>query len=728
MARNKTVFQDALRRAHNFAWDRQWTRAVSEYQRALAEFDNDPLVWTSLGAALVESRRLPDARDAYRRASEMQPDNLLLQQKLAEIYEGMDEVESALQTYLHLAESLQARAEPDKAVDAWRNILRLQPAHIDARLALADLLEQLGRSGEAAQENVKAANLLNERGRTDQANERARRAQALDPRNAEARALSSTLPPDMSAPVQAATPPPSPALPDHESPLRVGAQQAVSRLAAQVVERGQQSQSDRWLARAIDQQSRDLVADAVDSYRRALASGASQPEIRFILGVLNFDLQRDDDAIQEFSHTLSDPQFALGSHFALAKCYRTRVETGPALEHLLAVLKAVESENASPALAKWLERFYAGWQASVQSSPKQEVVAYVDGLIAFMSDKGWRQKVGAWRAQLDALAAGDAYLSVAELLCTPAVDDVVGALSDSQTYLKRRMYATAVDECYRGIALAPTYEPLHARLAEIYGAQGRTEAAIAKYDRLAALQRVRGGIPQVAESYRRILSLAPEDVEVRARLLDLLSQSKQYAEAVEQWLALGQTYSQQSQPESALRAYQSALQLIPFAESDRWSTTVLHLIGEIHVQRLAWKEALPVYQQLRDLSPDDDKASLRLIEVCFKLGLDDEVDKELDRLIGRHEESGDLEMLLPVVSDMSGLRPRNTGLRRRVADLLLKLGRTEQAVSQLDALGDILLNTGQTREAIKTINEIIALKPRAVDEYRALLAQLQEKH
>ena len=39
MPGNQAVYQESLRKAHNYAWDRKWPQAVAEYRRALAEFN-----------------------------------------------------------------------------------------------------------------------------------------------------------------------------------------------------------------------------------------------------------------------------------------------------------------------------------------------------------------------------------------------------------------------------------------------------------------------------------------------------------------------------------------------------------------------------------------------------------------------------------------------------------------------------------------------------------------
>lgn len=727
MAGNKTVFQESLRKAHNYAWDRKWLQAAAEYRRALAEFDSDPMVWVSLGVALLEAKRIAEAKDAYRRASDLRPDDIALQQKLAELYERLGDVENALQMNLQVATALQKSDAPAKAVDAWRAILRLQPAHLDSRQRLAELLAQLGRKGEAAQEYITLARLLREPERIEEAAERVRKALALDPRNVEARQFMDSLQLTVAEPSRVAPPPPPQvSLSAEDSPMHDTAQQAMARLADSIFERGQSGEASAYITQAIDLQTRGKTHEAIEAYQRAQANGASLPEIHFNLGVLYLSAMRLEEAAQEFLQTVQLPAYALGSHFALGQCYRMRGSMGEAIEHLLEAIKLVDLETVRPEQSDQLLQIYNSLcESYTLYRDGDATVNFANALLEFMSSKQWQARSQEFRRRLNALSEDGQLLPIAELLTTQDPDEVLSALTLSREYLARQKYMAAIDECYHAIALAPNYLPLHARMAQVYVEQGRTELAVAKYQMMAAVQRVRGDALQAIETYRQILKLSPQDVDTRARLIELLSEQGAIGEVIEQRIALGEGYYELAQLDRALSEYQEALRLIPRVERDRWSQTILHQMGEIYVQRAAWKEALAIYLQLRKMAPNDEKASLRLIDLYFKLGRDPELENELNHLIENYEQSGAVAQLIPVVSDMVALRPKSTALRQHLIDVLLMAGRTDQAVGELDALGELQLTAGRPQEAMQTIERIIALKPDNIESYRALLAQLQ---
>ena len=84
MARNQLLFDEAMQRANNLAWDARWQEAAREYERALAEFPDDLMAHLNLGMALLELDRLPDALTHYQHASTLAPDDPLPLQKVAQ--------------------------------------------------------------------------------------------------------------------------------------------------------------------------------------------------------------------------------------------------------------------------------------------------------------------------------------------------------------------------------------------------------------------------------------------------------------------------------------------------------------------------------------------------------------------------------------------------------------------------------------------------------------------
>jgi hypothetical protein len=63
-------------------------------------------------------------------------------------------------------------------------------------------------------------------------------------------------------------------------------------------------------------------------------------------------------------------------------------------------------------------------------------------------------------------------------------------------------------------------------------------------------------------------------------------------------------------------------------------------------------------------------------------------------------------------------------LRARLARAYIDAGRREEAIRELDALGELQLDAGLREQAMSTVRFIISLKPKNLEAYRQLLAQL----
>jgi hypothetical protein len=54
------------------------------------------------------------------------------------------------------------------------------------------------------------------------------------------------------------------------------------------------------------------------------------------------------------------------------------------------------------------------------------------------------------------------------------------------------------------------------------------------------------------------------------------------------------------------------------------------------------------------------------------------------------------------------------------------MGRTEEAVNKLDALGETLLQSGKNKEAAAVITQILLMNPPNAQGYRDLLTQISK--
>ncbi len=769
MAGNRQVFEKAMQQAADYAWDQQWDKAIGAYMKALTEFPDDIMALTGIGLALLETQQLSKALSVYRRAAKLAPGDPAILTRMADVLARMGRKNDAAAAYMMAAEAhLRQRSVP-QAIECWQQVVRLVPGHVAAHQSLAKAYVGQGQKEQAIREFIILAALYQKQGQMEQAQEQCQAALQLDARNAEAKRALHDLKHNQPIQVQidletpteevalfqeAEAPPAEEEEAGSESPADQARLRALSELAeaffAEAEEEEKAStpelsdftrvgertvtapemtkaQLDALIGQAIDHQMHGRVEDAIDAYRRAIEGGVNTAAAHFNLGVLYQEKMRFDEAIVHLSEAMHDPDYALGARFALGQCYRAQGKIDEALSHFIEVLKIVDLQTVQRDQVDDLIQVYESLTGGfVAKGSPEEAERFANALVEFLSSKGWEDKVLEARRRLDSITEEGMTMSLVEMLGVPGSEEVLSAMSITQEYIKRNMLFTAMEECFWAIQHAPFYLPLHMRLAEILLRENRIEDAAAKYLTVAEVYQTRGDFQQAIRVYKKILRLTPMDVSVRARLIDLLVSHGQIDMALEQYMAMADAYYQLAQVNKALEKYNEALRLAPRGDPSRgWQVQILHCIGDIEMQRLAWRDAIAIYKQIKELAPEDEKARLYLVDLYFKLKMRKQALTEMDELTALYQKQGKPDKAIAALEDAISLRPEELSLRQRLAQVYVQQGKKDKAIAVLDELGEKQLDAGLKDQAARTIQAIIALEPPNLEAYQKLLAQIR---
>lgn len=745
MAGNRGIYEEALRTAAARAWEQRWEEALAAYERALAEFPDDPDALSGLGVVLHEIGRYAEAITFLQRAASTVPDNPVFQEQLARALESAGQKQEAAQAYLRAADLHLLHQAHNLAVERWKDAVRVDPENIQAHAKLLQVYLSQRKKDEALAEYLALARIYQAQGEREKALELCQYALRLDPLNAEVLALMDAVRygipvppgtgpfPSLEEPLEEEEPP------ERGSPVETAHRIALSQLAEVVFEETppqtgplvlkplSKREIDALISRAIDAQARGDVEEAIACYEEVLKGGVIQPAIHFNLGLLYQQQARFEEAVEQFQKAVTDPQYRLGSLFALGECYRALGRIDEALTHFLEVLKIVDLGTVRKEQAGDLIRLYDELARTYAArGEREQAIEFINSLIAFLSEKGWEDKVVEARERLDMLAREGPVLSLAEILSAPGSERVLQSIGLAQEYQRRGYHRAAMEELFRAIGRAPTFLPLHRQLGETLLTMGRTDQAIAKFLTVADTYRVRGSFFQAVAMYERALKLAPMNIPARAKLIDLLVSHGEIDRALEHYMALGDAYYQMAQLDQAREKYTEALQLAPRGSPERrWEVKILHRIGDIDIQRVEWRRAVGIYERIRDLAPDDEKARLTLMDLYERLGRPDRAMAELDALLQQYLQKGKLEKAIAILEDRVRERPASIPLRTRLAQLYLNAKRVENALRELDVLGDLQLQAGRVQDAIATVRLILRLNPPNAEAYRQLLQQLE---
>jgi tetratricopeptide (TPR) repeat protein len=770
MAGREDIFKKEMSMGHSAAWDQQWDKAASAYQNALDEFPENPQALSSLALALFELQHYEDSLEVYKRAAQASPNDPVPHEKVAQLSARLGNISEAIQSHLKAAELYVKNQEAQKAIEGWVNVIQLDAEHIPAHVYLAMVHERLGHKPQAINEYLAAASLLQRNGNADKAAEMIGRALRLDPENVEARRAQFMLksgqplpkplrPQGGTAPLVMAqvkrldAPKSADTGPD---PIAEARQKALTRLAEILFELSEEAgelpsvrrssmqnivrgtgpldfkQVERTrvmlhISQAIDAQTKGDETQTAEELERAVTFGLKSSAAYFTIGLLHLKSERLESGLRNLQTAAKHEGYALACRLLIGQTLRQRGQLSEALLEYLEALKIADSQVVPPEHAAELRGLYEPIiEAQKQVSDPAEQEQLCDNISKLLWQPNWRAQVAAAREQLPKAEEGVPPLPLAEMIAQARSSEVIDSIGKVRSLAKAGYLRTAMDEAFEALKYAPSYLPLHSLIGDLLIQEGRTQDAISKYTVVAQAYSTRGEIPQAVDLLRRIIQADPMDLAARTRLIDQLAARGSVDEAIGEYFDLAEIYYRLTELDQARKTYTTALRLAQQGGTSRsWSIKLLQRMADIDMQRLDWRQAVRVYEQLRTLQPDDVQVRRQLVNINLRLGEVHQANAELDNYLAYLQNTGKRAEAIPFLEELINEVPEQAILRRALAEEYRQAERISDAVTQLDTLGDLLLDAGDREGATQTIEAIIAMNPPNVADYTALLGKIR---
>src|SRR5437016_9462333 len=187
MAGNKTIYDTAMKRAHEYAWSNQWDRAMKEYSRALSEFPDDRTAQRNMAQCMFTMRQWPQALAAYENLLNADPSDAFAINRLAEIYLALGQQDRAQATYSRLANLYLENNQLHEAIRALRDLSRVVPKNKEVHEQLLDLTQEVGDRIAQAAEHLALSQIALDAGSLGEAQQHADAASSLDSENPDIR-------------------------------------------------------------------------------------------------------------------------------------------------------------------------------------------------------------------------------------------------------------------------------------------------------------------------------------------------------------------------------------------------------------------------------------------------------------------------------------------------------------------------------------------------------------
>lgn len=757
-----------MNEGHSAAWDQEWSKAAAAYRNALQEFPDHPKALNSLGLALFQQAEFDEALQIYKRVALVSPQDPTPMEKLAQLLERTGHLKEAIDAAFKAADLYLNLRDVNKAIENWVRVTSLNPEHMLAHSRLALAHEKMGHKVQAVAEYIALASLVQRTGNMEKTAELVNKALQIMPESSEAKQAQALLrsgqllpkplrPKGGTGPIAMAQvkqlDKPKQELDSGLDPIAEARQKALTRLAeilfdystddgasTQQVRRGMQAimrgtgplnlqQNEQTkvvlhLGQAIDLQSKGKDSQAADELEHALEAGFTHPALYFNLGLLRSSEDRLESALRHLAHAFRHNDFNLAARLLMGQINQKLGRMQAASVEYLEALKLADSAVVPAEIADEIRQMYEPLiEAQSTQTDEEALKRLCENVNGLLMRKNWRDHLYKSREQMP---KGDVLMPIAEIVLQAQSSQVLEAINHVHQLARAGQLRTAMEEAFHALVSAPAYLPLHTLMGDLLVRENHTQEAIAKFSAVAQAYSVRGESAQATKILKRMIQLSPMDMKARTKLIDQLVARGQVDDAIREYIELADIYYRLAELDNARKTYTTALRVVQQAGGDRqWNVHILQRMADIDMQRLDWRQAIRIYEQIRTLRPDDEGARKSLIDLSLRLGQTAQAAAELESYLSYLQTSNNSARAVPFIEELLEDRPDDPTLRRNLAQAYHQAGNNEAAIKELDSLAEAMLDAGKKEEAVVIINQILLMNPPNAGQYRQLLMQLQ---
>ncbi len=770
MTNRENRYHQAVTQGHSAAWDQEWDQATAYYRQALDAKPDDPSALNSLALALFEMQEYEESLQFYLRVVEKVPQDPVPLEKVARIYEILNRPKIGSETAVRAAELYLKTEDVNKAIENWTRAVGMNPEHLGAHSRLAVVYERLRRIPQAVREYLHIASLMQNAGDRDRAAQAVNRALRISPNNDEAQQALVMLRDGVMLPKparpQGGTGPIRPSAGNQleapeddidedsdQNPIDEAQSKALSVLATlffeqtseereeQTTRRGLQAIVDGTgplfdknvdknklmlhLGQAVEALTMGDNDRAAGELKQVIDIGLHHAGAYFSLGLLMAQSDRLESAMRNLKRAVNHADFSLASRLLMGQAYRHKGQVCEASVEFLEALSLADASAVSRSNADGLRQLYEPLiEAHARNAEDEKCAQLCDTISEMLVRPQWRRNLKNIRQQLAHEDSGPPS-PIAQFITEASSSQVVTAMSSVRNLAREGRLQAAIEEALFALEEAPTYLPLHIAIGDLLVTGNQIQGAIDKFKVVARSYSVRGETGRAIDMFRRVIDMSPMDLTAREKLIDQLVARGENEDAIKEYIKTAEVHYSLAELEAARKSYTRALR---FAQqtgiSSQWSARILHRVADIDVQSLNWRQALTIYQQICSLQPDDIEANRSLVDLNFRLGLSSDALAGLHSFVENMARENRTAELISFLEKIATDWPQQPMVRNYLADQYQIMGRTGEAIAQLEEVSNMLANSGNKEGAVSILQKMIAINPVEADKYQQMLNQI----
>jgi tetratricopeptide (TPR) repeat protein len=332
MAGNRQEFEKAMAQGQAFANAEDWQAALREYIKAAKEIPNDLNARLKLAVAFYKTNRFDQALPQLQAIVKIRPKDTEALRYTAETLTKLGRTQDAIEAFYKLRDLAIELGQDITRIEALSDIISLNPDNVEAYLEIIATYQNLGDNVSAAAVALELSRYYISQGRNEDALRTVDDALEIDPENSELLALKAQLEtgefqelpelPDISLEDDL------PALPDLPEEFPVSSVAPTEPLGQPHTTATASGSYSDTINEIIIEAEHALEAGetgrALRQYELAIEAGADGADLFYSIGQLYAQEGQLDQAADYLYRAAQDPDYAASALYALAQVYETQ--------------------------------------------------------------------------------------------------------------------------------------------------------------------------------------------------------------------------------------------------------------------------------------------------------------------------------------------------------------------------------------------------------------------